>query len=84
MMMSVTLLLIIKIRSTLSFILSTIKENGWHHNIHFLEMFYGVFAYVYVEVISQTVRKVMLADFEVIVIFHTMKELSNVMTKFMF
>jgi hypothetical protein len=63
-MMSLTLLLIIKIRSTLSFILSKIKENEWHHNIHFLlEMFCGVFAYVYVEVISQTVRKVMLADF---------------------
>ena len=47
-------------------------------------MSYGVFAYVDVEVISQTVRKVMLADFEMIVIFHTMKELSDVMTKFMF
>jgi hypothetical protein len=45
---------------------------------------YGVFAYVYVEVVSKTVRKVMLADFEMIVIFHTMKELSDVVTKFMF
>jgi hypothetical protein len=47
-------------------------------------MSYGVFGYVYVEVVSQTIRKVMPADFEMIVIFHTMKELSDVMTKFMF
>jgi hypothetical protein len=36
---------------------------------------YGVFAYVYVEVVSKTVRKVMLADFEMIVIFHTIERI---------
>ena len=46
--MSLAFLLIINIRSTVSFTLSKIKENEWHHNIHFLEMFCGVFAYVYV------------------------------------
>lgn len=47
-------------------------------------MFFCMFAYVDVEVVSQTVCEVGFANFEVVIFFYTMEELSDIMAKFMF